>query len=182
LTDASALVFDEDTKELGITAHAATTPEIQKCCEDLKVRSSARFCVFRHTRLLVQVLGKPDFKLLLKWRFLIRRALPDVTKLPHKPEASGERKNKDGEDSGSEAENGSEAEGESGGDDEDEDSSEVRRVQLQPLVLAIIVMTYSRLRWRKTWQSCQLRRSTSWLDENVKRNAQLSSRWVRSLI
>jgi AdoMet-dependent rRNA methyltransferase SPB1 len=93
LTDASALVFDEETKGLGVDGHKYTTPEIVACCGDLKV------------------LGKKDFKDLLRWRFAVRRSVPAAA-IPLPSEAGAVEEDGDEEsgsdDSGSEGGDGSE--------------------------------------------------------------------------
>jgi AdoMet-dependent rRNA methyltransferase SPB1 len=75
LTDFNSLVFDEESKEAGYDRHRKTTHEVKACCVDLRV------------------LGKTDFKNLLKWRLVLRAELDEARELeanggvkPVKPE------------------------------------------------------------------------------------------------
>ena len=66
LTDASSLEFDAEALALGLDTLAGTTEEVRACCSDLKL------------------LGRKDFKNLLKWRLAARRALPQLTRSPRR--------------------------------------------------------------------------------------------------
>jgi AdoMet-dependent rRNA methyltransferase SPB1 len=64
LTDASAFEFDENSKQMGVDMLPITSEEVKTCCEDLKL------------------LGRKEFKLLLKWRIAVRRMIPAVMSHP----------------------------------------------------------------------------------------------------
>jgi AdoMet-dependent rRNA methyltransferase SPB1 len=79
LTDASAFDFDEASKELGVDTLPITSEEVKTCCDDLKL------------------LGRKEFKLLLKWRIAVRRILPSVM-ARSKSKSSEDNDNIDGDD------------------------------------------------------------------------------------
>ena len=101
LTDASAFDFDAESKALGVDALEYTTDEVRACCDDLKV------------------LGRSDFKVLLKWRFFVRRAMPELAR-EEKGGKGGRGEGGDGE--GGDGEDSDESEGE-GGDSEESDAA-----------------------------------------------------------
>lgn len=71
LSRSSSLGFDIDDEGKAMRAHPLTNDEILACCDDLKV------------------LGKKDFKALLKWRDQIRLALGiDTVRPKEKVEAA----------------------------------------------------------------------------------------------
>ncbi|WCJ40157.1 AdoMet-dependent rRNA methyltransferase spb1 [Euphorbia peplus] len=70
----------EDSASLPIKNHALTTAEVKVLCEDLRV------------------LGKQDFKHLLKWRMHIRKALSPTQKANSTAATDGEEKNEEDED------------------------------------------------------------------------------------
>ncbi|KAJ3011299.1 AdoMet-dependent rRNA methyltransferase spb1 [Thoreauomyces humboldtii] len=72
LTSSNELLFDADDFGRAAAAHAITTDEIKACCKDLKV------------------LGKKDFKDLLKWRDAMRLDLGFTTKKVVEEEAAEE--------------------------------------------------------------------------------------------
>jgi AdoMet-dependent rRNA methyltransferase SPB1 len=98
ITDASSLRFDPAAVTAGVADHALTTGEIKACCQDLKV------------------LGKKEFKGLLRWRYMMRKAFPTLVAGAQEVELSGS----EGEESGSE-EDGGEAESEESEDSDAED-------------------------------------------------------------
>ena len=112
LTDASAFVFDAEAEQLGYSGHAATTDAIRTACADLKV------------------LGKKDFKDLLKWRVTLRRSLPNTLirkarrGADKEEEGEGEGESDEGEKQEQEDGIGSDGSGSDGGDDSDSDSSD----------------------------------------------------------
>ena len=104
LTDSSALLFDADADALGYSAHAASSDEVKAACADLKV------------------LGKNDFKALLKWRLALRRALPETLYRKARRGAaeggSGSGSGSGSDDGGGDGSDG----GGGGGSDSDDDS------------------------------------------------------------
>lgn len=82
LSASHVLEFDDDADEAGVTTHPATNAEVRACCTDLRL------------------LGRADFKGLLKWRTTLRKALPELRKAP-KTEDAGSL---DGSAAGSDAE------------------------------------------------------------------------------
>jgi AdoMet-dependent rRNA methyltransferase SPB1 len=81
LSDCSAFVFDKESTEIGYGDPEHTSDEIRACCDDLKV------------------LGRKDFKDLLKWRLHLRHAFPDSVKRDKKGGArDGDEEDEDDED------------------------------------------------------------------------------------
>lgn len=107
LADYSGFDFDEQANELGYTTHPKTTEEIKTCCADLKV------------------VGRAEFKALLKWRLMIRHSFPDTLKSAQKKKADGDEEEAADEEEDEEGE-GADGSGNDDGDD-DEGASRARK-------------------------------------------------------
>ena len=101
LTDASSFEFDAEAATLGLDRLEGTTEEVRACCSDLKL------------------LGRADFKNLLKWRLMVRRALPQLTRSPRNNAKLAAATAAAGAGGGGEGEGG-EGEENEGGDEDDE--------------------------------------------------------------
>ena len=115
LTDASCLLFDADAEAAGAGSHATTTDEVRACCADLKV------------------IGKGEFKTLLKWRLTLRHALPPdaVKKVRARHAKAAAAAAAAGEGSGGEEEEeegGDDEEGEGEAESEDSDTEQGREL------------------------------------------------------
>jgi hypothetical protein len=106
LTDASCFAFDAEADAIGYTKHEDTTDEVRACCDDLKI------------------IGKADFKLLLKWRLSMRHAFPDALVVAKEPRVDGEYSEDDNDEEGEDAEE----DGAEGGEEEEEEDSDAEEL------------------------------------------------------
>ena len=111
LTDASCFLFDEEALAGGVGSHAATTDEVRACCADLKI------------------IGKREFKTLLKWRLTLRHDLPPaLTARPRRPRPGAAAAEEDWEGAEEEGADAAAADGDgSDGDADDDDDSDAEQ-------------------------------------------------------
>ena len=135
MTAASCFTWDAESAAAGFEKHPASTEEIRACLDDLKVRTfeggggmglvtpNARHDPFRP---LPQLLGKKEFKSLLKWRLALRQSFPEALR-PLRDTPGGTDAGGDDDDNEIDEEEGSE----DGEEEEEEEEAELRELSAE---------------------------------------------------